>query len=98
PQRYTLSLHDALPISARASQARPVLAHRFGMQLGLTPTHLDAIFYDEDWNPLPRPVRQPRQELAVRRTANDRGKAARQRCRSESDRKSTRLNSSHGSI
>jgi len=32
---------------------KTVLAHRLGVLLGIAPVHLDALFYDDQWRPVP---------------------------------------------
>lgn len=45
---------DRIAIIGCGGSGKSHLARELGAALGITPVHLDALYYDEDWNPLPK--------------------------------------------
>src|SRR3712207_7709214 len=82
---YTLSLHDALPISRRRC-GRPL--RRDGRPFRAEPDH----------RPARHKIPEARNPVAARRASNDFRAGALRRAVRRGDRKSTRLNSSHANI
>jgi adenylate kinase family enzyme len=45
---------DRVAIIGCGGSGKSHLARQLGAMLGITPVHLDALYYDKDWNPLPK--------------------------------------------
>ena len=45
---------DRIAIIGCGGSGKSYLARELGASLGITPVHLDTVYYDKDWNPLPR--------------------------------------------
>jgi len=45
---------DRIAIVGSGGSGKTHLARQLGAALGITPVHLDALYYDQDWNPLPK--------------------------------------------
>jgi adenylate kinase family enzyme len=45
---------DRIAIIGCGGSGKSVLARQLGAMLGVTPIHLDTLYYDRDWNPRPR--------------------------------------------
>jgi len=44
---------DRIAVVGCGGSGKTVLARRLAARLGVEVTHLDALYYDEDWNPTP---------------------------------------------
>jgi hypothetical protein len=47
------SIMDRIAVVGCGGSGKTIFAHQLGAALGITPTHLDAEFYDQDWAPRP---------------------------------------------
>ena len=56
---------DRIAIIGCGGSGKSVLARQLATTLGLPVTHLDAIYYDQDWKPLPQDEFAARQEKLV---------------------------------
>ena len=45
---------DRIAIIGCGGSGKSHLARELGASLGITPVHLDTLYYDKDWNPLPK--------------------------------------------
>jgi adenylate kinase family enzyme len=45
---------DRIAIIGCGGSGKSHLARQIGTALGITPVHLDTLYYDKDWNPLPK--------------------------------------------
>ena len=45
---------DRIAIIGCGGSGKSHLARELGASLGITPVHLDTVYYDKDWNPLPK--------------------------------------------
>jgi adenylate kinase family enzyme len=45
---------DRVAVIGCGGSGKSHLARQLGAMLSVTPVHLDALYYDRDWNPLPK--------------------------------------------
>jgi len=45
---------DRIAIIGCGGSGKSHLARELGASLGISPVHLDTVYYDKDWNPLPK--------------------------------------------